>query len=140
MVRIGTETQRKSKSLNRTRAKEMRHDPVQFEKMMWAELRNRKLGGFKFKRQVLIGSYIADFVCPDRRLIVEMDGPFHAERRGYDAARDRYLEAQGYKVLRFTNDETGWDVAMTLNIIRHELEKRPSHSPSGREGWGEGAA
>jgi 5-methyltetrahydrofolate--homocysteine methyltransferase len=140
MVRIGTETHRKSKSLNRSRAKEMRHDPVSFEKMMWAELRNRKLGGFKFKRQVLIGSYIADFVCLDRKLIVEMDGPFHAERRGYDAARDRYLESQGYKVLRFTNDETGWDVAMTLNIIQHELNHRPSLSPTGGEGRGEGAS
>jgi very-short-patch-repair endonuclease len=125
MVRIGTENQRKSRTLNRTRAKSMRHDPVQFEKLMWSELRNRKLGGFKFKRQVLIGSYIADFVCPDRKLIVEMDGPFHAERRGYDAVRDRFLEGQGYKVLRFTNDATGWDVATVLHTIQHELTRRP---------------
>ncbi|HEY7978252.1 MAG TPA: DUF559 domain-containing protein [Rhizomicrobium sp.] len=140
MVRIDTETKRKSKSLNRSRAKEMRHDPVIFEKLVWAELRNRKLGGFKFKRQVLIGGYIVDFVCLDRKLIVELDGPLHAERRGYDGARDRFLESQGYKVLRFTNDETGGDFATTLQIIRHELKQRPSLSPTGGEGRGEGAS
>jgi very-short-patch-repair endonuclease len=130
MVRIGTEIQRKSKTLNRSRAKDMRHEPVQFEKLMWSELRNRKLGGYKFKRQVLIGRYIADFACLERKLIVELDGPHHAERLTYDAARDRYLKSQGYKVLRFTNDEAGWDFATTLHIIRHELEQRKIASTS----------
>ena len=127
MVRIGTETKRNSRSINRSRAKQMRHKPVQFENLVWSELRNRKLGGFKFKRQVLVGNFIADFLCPECKLIVELDGPLHKESVGYDAAGDRFLRLQGYRVLRFTNDETGWDPATVSRIILHELRQSPPH-------------
>jgi very-short-patch-repair endonuclease len=108
---VGTNTDRKRAALtvNRQRAKEMSHTPVSAEKLLWAELRNRKLGGFKFKRQVPIGRYIADFVCFEQKLIVELDGPLHVDRRAYDANRDEDLRVLGYRVLRFLNDELGDD-------------------------------
>src|SRR4051794_36232841 len=99
--------ERQSRALNLERAKEMRHDPVLTEKLFWDALRGRKLGGFKFKRQVPIGSYIADFVCAERKLIVELDGPLHNE--GYDQARDSFLRAQGYNIFRFKNEDAVGD-------------------------------
>lgn len=76
------------RSINRQRARAMRHKPVEIEKLFWWEVRNRKLAGYKFKRQVLIGPYIADFVCLEHRLVVELDGPFHAAKQAYDERRD----------------------------------------------------
>jgi very-short-patch-repair endonuclease len=97
----------------------MRHEPANTEKFFWSEIRNRKLGGFKFKRQVPIGGYIADFVCPEEKLIVELDGPLH--RADYDAIRDTALKRLGYRVLRFTNEEVGGDFAIVCAIILHTL-------------------
>jgi very-short-patch-repair endonuclease len=70
------------------------------ERKLWAVLRDRRLAGLKFRRQVPIGPYVADFVCQRHRLIVEADGPFHDD----DTARDAWLEAQGYRVLRLKNE------------------------------------
>ncbi len=75
MVKAYTEDKRDALSANRNRAKAMRHEPVLTEKLFWSIARNRQLDGFKFKRQVLIGPYIADFVCAECKLIVELDGP-----------------------------------------------------------------
>ena len=82
-------------------AKRMRRTPTVQEAQLWHALRDRKLGGFKFRRQTPIGRYVADFVCLERRLIVEADGPFHFD----DGERDAWLRANGYRVLRFTNQE-----------------------------------
>jgi very-short-patch-repair endonuclease len=73
------------------------------EPALWALLRDRRLEGLKFRRQVPIGNYIADFVCLRHRLIIEADGPFHDERAAYDAERDAWLHGQGFVVLRFPN-------------------------------------
>jgi very-short-patch-repair endonuclease len=108
-------------AVNRERAKRMRHKPVAMEKLFWAEVRNRKLGGFKFKRQVLIGSYIVDFLCVEERLIVELDGPFHADRAAYDETRDAFLREQGYCVERFANSEVGADFDIVLSTVLHLL-------------------
>lgn len=75
------------------------------EPVLWDLLRDRRLHGLKFRRQVPIGTYIADFVCLRHRLIVEADGPFHDERLAYDAERDAWLRRQGFVVLRFANRE-----------------------------------
>jgi very-short-patch-repair endonuclease len=116
---VGASTEQKRNALadNRRRARQMRHEPVNTEKLFWPEVRNRKLGGFKFKRQVLIGGYIVDFVCLDEKLIVELDGPLHAERTEYDRNRDAVLRKLGYRVLRFTNDDVGGDFAAVLVTI-----------------------
>jgi len=121
MVGASTEKKRDELAVNRDRAKEMRHEPVQAEKLFWSEVRNRKLGGFKFKRQVPIGRYIVDFACLGEMLVVELDGPLHDERAGYDANRDALLRELGYRVLRFTNDDVGGDFAGVLATILHAL-------------------
>jgi len=84
----------------RQRAKEMRREPVLYERRLWKLLRDRRLAGLKFRRQFKIGRYIVDFICFRHRLIVEADGPQH-EDRAEDAARDEWLSAQGFRVLRF---------------------------------------
>jgi very-short-patch-repair endonuclease len=73
------------------------------EPALWNLLRDRRLEGLKFRRQVPVGRYIVDFVCLRHRLIVEADGPFHEERATYDAERDAWLRRQGFVVLRFPN-------------------------------------
>ncbi|MCP1198969.1 endonuclease domain-containing protein [Notoacmeibacter sp. MSK16QG-6] len=85
-------------------ARQMRRDPTPAENALWQMLRGRKLGGLKFRRQQPLGPFIVDFVCMERRLIVEADGGQHAGSRS-DAERDTYFRMQGYHVLRFWNDE-----------------------------------
>jgi very-short-patch-repair endonuclease len=87
-------------------AREQRADAVNAEAMMWRTLRGRRLGGFKFRRQVPIGRYIVDFVCFEARLIVEIDGPSHDAdlQQKRDVARDQWLEQQGFRIMRLPND------------------------------------
>src|SRR6187401_1889012 len=75
------------------------------EAKVWFHLRDRRLLGLKFRRQHAIGPYTVDFVCPDRALVIELDGGQHSERVAYDEARTRFLESRGYRVLRFWNDD-----------------------------------
>jgi very-short-patch-repair endonuclease len=82
-------------------AKRMRREPSTTERTLWRLLRDRRLEGLKFRRQVPIGRYIADFICLRHRLIVEADGPLHDEL--HDAERDAWLASQGFRVLRFPN-------------------------------------
>ena len=84
-------------------ARRMRKSPTATEDHMWRLLRDRRLGGLKFRRQVPLGRYIADFVCFRHRLIIEADGPFHDPAA--DAERDAWLADQGFRVLRFKNDD-----------------------------------
>ena len=85
-------------------AKQMRRSPSWNERSLWKLLRDRKLDGLKFRRQVPIGRYIADFVCFQRRLIVEADGPHHEDSL-HDLERDAWLAAQGFRVVRIPNSE-----------------------------------
>lgn len=86
-------------------ARQLRHEPTQAEDALWQLLRGRRLGGFKFRRQYAIERFIVDFVCLEKRLIVEVDGEIHDHQIEYDAIRQTFLEAQGFRVLRFRNDE-----------------------------------
>lgn len=89
-----------------TRSRALRRDSTEAEKRLWSILQNRQLDGWKFRRQVAIDSYIVDFCCIAARLIVEIDGDQHAEKRKrYDDARTRELEARGFRVIRFWNHE-----------------------------------
>ncbi|TGP40971.1 endonuclease domain-containing protein [bacterium M00.F.Ca.ET.230.01.1.1] len=85
-------------------ARSMRREPTEAEHRLWQELRGRRLDNIKFKRQVPIGRFVADFLCADARLIVEIDGSQHAESR-HDQERDAELKARGFRVLRFWNDD-----------------------------------
>lgn len=94
----------------------MRGAPTDAEHLLWSELRNRLLNGYRFGRQVRIGPYIADFACRSRRLIVELDGSHHSDSVG-DASRTRALNAAGYSVVRFWNDEVVFARAAVLDTI-----------------------
>ena len=76
------------------------------EAMLWRALRGSRVDGLKFRRQAPVGPYIADFLCFQQRLIVELDGPPHdgEERKARDSARDEWLREQGFRVIRFPND------------------------------------
>jgi very-short-patch-repair endonuclease len=84
-------------------AKAMRREPVMTERTLWRVLRDRRLEGLKFRRQVVIGRYIVDFLCLRHRLIVEADGPFHEDNAAHDAERDAWLASQRFRVVRFAN-------------------------------------
>ena len=105
-------------SIDRLRgyARSMRRAPTEAEERLWGALRNRRLDRLKFRRQVPIGGYIADFVCMDAKLIVEIDGTQHAES-GYDAKRDGDLRAHGFRVLRFWNDDVMRDLDSVCDTI-----------------------
>ena len=86
-------------------ARELRRNQTETERLVWHHFRSRRFGKFKFRRQVTIGDYIVDFVCFDKRLIVELDGGQHSLRREYDAHRTAWLEAQGFRVVRYWNHD-----------------------------------
>jgi len=116
----------------RYRARELRNSATDAERRLWQHLRLRQLGGFRFRRQVPVGGYIADFTCPEVKLIVELDGRQHLERMAYDARRTRALEAKGYKVLRYWNDDVLMRTHAVLeDILRklHELESKSNSTP-----------
>ena len=86
------------------RAKWMRANPTDAEKRLWTLLRDRRLATFKFRRQQVIDPYIVDFVCFAERLIVEADGSQHSDDKA-DARRDAFLRSQGFRILRFWNND-----------------------------------
>ena len=106
----------KKKSL--TNAKELRQNQTDCEQIIWYNLRNRRLNNIKFRRQVPIGQYIVDFAALDKKLIVELDGSQHIEDTlEYDKNRTDYLVSQGYKVIRFLDNEIIENLDGVLNKI-----------------------
>jgi very-short-patch-repair endonuclease len=114
-----------------TRVRGLRREMTPAEKRLWSALRNRRLEGFKFRRQDWIGPFVADFVCWQARLIVEVDGSQHADQTEYDSQRDEYLAGEGFHVLRFWNNDVTGDLEAVLTSIRARLLDRvpsPSHA------------
>jgi len=87
------------------RARQLRRESTDVEWRLWAIVRNRQLGGFKFRRQVPIDRYFADFACREAKLVVELDGSQHRDQVAYDTARTQTLEVCGWRVMRFDNLE-----------------------------------
>jgi very-short-patch-repair endonuclease len=114
-------------------AKRLRRDQTEAERKLWSALRGRRLGAWKFKRQEQIGNYIVDFVCFGARLIVEADGSQHAESAA-DERRDAWLNAQGFRVLRFWNNEILTNFDGVLTAISAALPPLPNPSPARGEG------
>lgn len=85
-------------------AREMRNKPTEAEDILWRFLRRHELSGFKFRRQHNIERFIVDFYCAKARLVIEVDGPIHQYQEEEDLIRQQYLESQGLKVLRFSNE------------------------------------
>jgi very-short-patch-repair endonuclease len=97
-------------------ARSMRHESTEAEDRLWQELRGRRLDRIKFRRQVPIGRYIADFICLDAKLVVEIDGSQHAESI-HDLERGAELKARGFRVLRFWNDDVLRDMTSVCDTI-----------------------
>lgn len=106
-------------------ARRLRHDSTEAEHKLWQQLRARRFEGVKFRRQHPLGPYIVDFVCLERRLVIELDGGQHSEAASYDRQRDAWLEGQGFRVLRFWNNEVMQNLEGVLEAIHLAL-----HSPS----------
>jgi very-short-patch-repair endonuclease len=87
------------------RSRRLRRDQTDAEAKLWSRLRNASLNGAKFRRQFPIGEFIADFCCPESRLVIELDGGQHAERVHRDEWRSALLARDGYRVVRFWNEE-----------------------------------
>ena len=121
------------------RAKELRRNMTLAERKLWARLRDHRLGGLGFRAQHALGPYIADFVCPRQKHIVELDGDSHANQPEYDADRTAWLEKHGYRVQRFTNDEINHNLEAVLQAILDACMRTPPRpspsegSPMGRE-------
>ena len=124
----------------KSRARKLRKDATDAERLLWHYLRDRRLTAQKFRRQHVLGPYIVDFVCLVAKLVVEVDGGQHADRLEYDARRTRFLEREGYRVVRFWNHDVLTDVDAVLLAILKLLEENcgPSPRPSPRK-RGEGA-
>ena len=109
------------------RARTLRESMSDAERKLWRALRVRQLDGVRFRRQHPIGRYIADFVWLERRLVVEVDGGQHAEddQVAHDARRDRWLGAEGYRVVRVPTSEVRGNIAGVLDTIWAALQERP---------------
>ena len=106
-------------------ARRLRKDMTETERFVWARIRYRQLGGFKFRRQAPIGRYIADFVCFERKLILELDGGQHADQVEYDETRTTWLESGGFRVFRVWNHEAFEDWDNVAERIWAMLQSRP---------------
>ena len=87
------------------RARELRRNATDAERILWSILRRRQVSGLRFRRQAPIGPYIVDFVCFENRLVIEADGGQHIERADYDAERTAWLKSAGFTVIRFWNNQ-----------------------------------
>ena len=99
-------------------AKKMRKNATDAEKLLWHHLRAKQFKGLKFRRQQPMGNYIVDFVCHENRLIIEADGGQHASALEKDVERTEWLNAQGYQVLRFWNNDILTNIDGVLESIR----------------------
>lgn len=119
-------------------AKILRRNLTDVEQRLWYHLRAHRFMGRKFKRQKPIGHYVVDFVCLEKKLIIELDGGQHAENVEYDRERDSWLRNEGYTVLRFWNNELMNGMEGVLERIRLALiHETLSPSPSPVNGRGE---
>lgn len=109
------------------RARAMRKIMSEAERKLWHALRGGRLEGLRFRRQHPIGGYVVDYVCLDRRLVVEVDGGQHTEddQMAHDARRDQWLEAEGYQVLRVPTIEVSGDMSGVLDTIWGMARERP---------------
>ena len=111
------------------RARNLRQNMTLAENRMWYYLRGRRLGGYKFVRQQVIDNYIVDFVCREKKLIVEVDGGQHMDATEYDEHRTKVLEAHGYQVLRVWNNDVFQNTPGIMEKILALLETVPHLSP-----------
>jgi very-short-patch-repair endonuclease len=107
----------------RAYARSLRHELTDAERVLWRHLRDRRLARAKFRRQHPIGPFIADFCCIEARLVIEIDGGQHDERSQEDEQRSACLAAQGYRVIRFWNNDVLHNLDGVLQQIEVELKR-----------------
>jgi very-short-patch-repair endonuclease len=105
------------------KAKNLRKNMTDAEKLFWYKVRDRRLAGYKFKRQVPVGPYIVDFSCLDYKVVVEIDGGQHNDNSA-DIIRDQFLQDSGFKVLRYWNNEILNNIDGVLEALILILNKR----------------
>ena len=98
-------------------ARRLRRRSTQAERVLWGRLLGRQLSGRKWRRQYPVDQYVADFLCPEVRLIVEIDGDVHVLHDGDDRTRQAHLEAQGFQVVRFTNEDILTNLDGVLEVL-----------------------
>ena len=105
---------------------DLRKEMTLSEKSLWKALRDN-FQGFRFRRQHVIGDYIADFICLPARLVIEVDGEYHStpQQRMLDETRTAYLKEKGYRVIRFTNDEVDFQIKEVVLKIKESLTPSP---------------
>jgi very-short-patch-repair endonuclease len=118
------------------RARTMRRNMTDAERRLWQALRSQQLQGYKFRRQAPIGRYIADFICHKARLIVEIDGGQHDHSSAPEVARSEFLQNEGYRVLRFWNNEVLANFEGVYDAIVNEVSRQttPTHALPHRGG------
>ncbi len=120
----------------KVRAKEMRNKPTEAEKMLWNVLSNKGIDNYKFRRQHIIGEYIVDFVCLEKRLVIEVDGSIHnePEQIEHDKYRTEWLESKGFRIVRYANNQVLNDLFKTIENINNHLSVNIGVPPSGVRG------
>jgi very-short-patch-repair endonuclease len=106
-----------------SRSRALRRSATDADRKLWHRIRARQLSGHKFRRQVWIGPYIVDFICFEQLVIIEVDGGHHANSASNDAARTAWLNSQGYRVLRFWNNEVLQNIDGVLSRLLSELDQ-----------------
>ena len=118
----------------RSKARQLRREPTNAERLLWQRLRFWQVNGFKFRRQQPLGPYIVDFTCLQTKLIIEIDGGQHMEQAEYDAKRDAWLRDQGFVILRFWNNDVLKNIDGVLEMIAKNLHSSPYLNPSPQGG------
>ena len=118
-------------------AQTMRREPTEGEAVLWAALRRRQLGGWKFRRQHVLGGYVVDFYCAELELAVEVDGPIHDDRHAHDRERDAALAGLGVDTLRLRDVDVRTQIGIVLAAVSARCESRADER--GRDVRGRGA-
>ncbi|WP_225589490.1 DUF559 domain-containing protein [Pseudoxanthomonas sp. PXM01] len=118
--------------MDHERERYLRQEQTEAERVLWWQLRNRRLLGWKFRRQYRIGPYFADFACPEAGLVIELDGSQHLEQIRHDVLRTARLRREGFEVLRFWNDVVLRETDAVLMAITTALAPHPPSAPSPR--------
>ena len=115
-------------AVSKARQKELKANATPAEKKLWEAIRNRKLE-YKFRRQHIIDVFIVDFVCLEKKLVIELDGKIHEFQKDYDSARTLFLNEVGFEVIRFKNERVLSDIVNVLKEISVVLTTLPPPTP-----------
>ena len=110
-------------------ARRLRRHQTDAERCLWFKLRDRRLGGWKFRRQMSLNGFVVDFCCPDAKLVIELDGGQHVDQQEQDARRTTNLETSGYLVLRFWNNDVLRNLDGVLEEISNTLNQHAFEPP-----------